>query len=89
MIQLITYDLNKPGQNYTDLYDTIKSAPGYCHAMDSVWFISTSESVQEWSDRLLSKIDQNDHIFVVDITGQSCQGWMPKRVWEWLGETVA
>lgn len=84
MILSISYDLNKAGQNYTDLYDTIKTAPGYIRAMDSFWFISTNESVETWSERLLNVIDNNDYLFVVDITGKSRQGWMKKNVWEWL-----
>lgn len=86
MILSISYDVNKPKTNceYEDLYSTIKSAPGWCHAMDSFWFISTNESVEAWSDRLMQCIDKNDYLFVVDSTGQSSQGWMRKDVWEWL-----
>jgi len=84
MILTISYDLNRAGQNYTDLYDTIKTAPGYISAMDSFWFINTTESVKTWSDRLLKVIDKNDDLFIVDITGQSRQGWMSKDAWEWL-----
>lgn len=89
MILSISYDLNKAGQNYSDLYDTIKSAPGYIRAMDSYWFISTRESVSSWADRLMKAIDKNDYVFVVDITGQSQQGWMKKTVWEWLEKEAA
>ena len=84
MILSISYDLKKPGRNYDDLYETIKSAPSWAHAMDSLWFISTGESVETWSNRLRQVMDQNDWLFVVDITGQSCNGWMKKEIWEWL-----
>jgi hypothetical protein len=84
MIFSISYDLRQPGRNYDDLYKTIKSAPGWAHAMESYWFISTSESVKVWSDRLLKVIDENDSLFVVDITGQPHQGWMSEDVWDWL-----
>jgi len=84
MIYSISYDLNRPGQNYQDLYDTIKSAPSWAHAMDSLWFIKTNETVEDWSNRLLSIIDKNDELFLVDITGQSRQGWMNKKIWKWL-----
>lgn len=84
MIYSISYDLRQPGRNYDDLYDIIKSAPGYIHAMDSLWFISTSESVEVWCNRLRQAMDNNDWLFVVDITGQSSQGWMKKSVWDWL-----
>ncbi|MDL1979911.1 MAG: hypothetical protein LWX02_00270 [Deltaproteobacteria bacterium] len=52
--------------------------------MDSLWFISTVESAETWSNRLRQVIDQNDWLFVVDITGQSRHGWMKKEIWEWL-----
>ena len=84
MIYSISYDLRQPGRNYDDLYDAIKSAPGWAHAMDSLWFISTNESVDVWSDRLRQVIDQNDWLFVVDITGQPRQGWREESTWEWL-----
>lgn len=84
MILSISYDLKKPGRNYDDLYETIKSAHSWAHAMDSLWFISTGESVETWSNRLRQVMDQNDWLFVVDITGQSCNGWMKKEIWEWL-----
>lgn len=84
MIISVSYELRKAGQNYQTLYDTIKTAPSWCHPMTSHWFIKTNESVQAWSDRLLRVIDQNDSLFVVDITGQSRQGWLPKDAWEWF-----
>jgi hypothetical protein len=86
MILHISYDLRKPGRNYNDLYDTIKSAPSWEHAMDSLWFIKTNESVDVWSDRLRQVMDQNDWLFVVDITGKNRHGWMKKSIWKWLEE---
>jgi len=84
MIYSISYDLNTPGQNYQDLYETIKKAQGWAHPMDSLWFIKTNETVQQWCDRLRAKIDQNDELFIVDITGKPNCGWMSKKMWEWL-----
>jgi hypothetical protein len=89
MILSISYDLNKAGQNYSDLYDIIKTAPGYIRAMDSFWFISTNESVKTWSGKLRQAIDKNDNLFVVDITGQPRHGWMKKTVWDWLEKASA
>jgi hypothetical protein len=86
MILEISYELQKPGQNYNDLYETIKKAPSWCHPMTSHWFIRTDESAQTWVDRLRRVMDQNDFIFVVDITGQDRQGWMPQSAWDWLNQ---
>jgi len=84
MILNISYDLRKPGRNYDDLYDTIKSTPSWTRAMDSLWFISTRESVDDWSTKLRGVMDENDWLFVVDITDQPRQGWMKKDIWTWL-----
>ena len=84
MIFTISYDLKQPGRNYDELYKTIKSASGWAHAMDSLWFIRTGESVSAWSDRLRGVIDTNDNLFVVDITDQPRQGWMSKEIGDWL-----
>ena len=84
MIISISYDLNRPGQNYQDLYNTIKQATSWAHPLESLWFIQTQESVNDLSEKLLRQIDQNDHLFLVDITGQPRQGWMSKEMWDWL-----
>jgi hypothetical protein len=84
MIHSISYDLREPGRNYEDLYDVIKSANGWAHPMDSLWFIKTSESVDSWCKKLRSVMDQNDELFIVDITGQNRQGWMGQKFWDWL-----
>lgn len=86
MIILISYDLKTPGQNYDELYNKIKSFPGWCHAMDSLWFIKTNESVQTCYARLKTCIDDNDYLFLVDITGQTRQGWMKQDVWDWFNK---
>ena len=86
MIISISYDLRTPGQNYNELYKRIKSSIDWCHAMESLWFISTDESVYTWSERLKGCMDNNDYLFVVDITGQTRQGWMQQEVWDWLNK---
>ncbi|RJQ78954.1 MAG: hypothetical protein C4519_11435 [Desulfobacteraceae bacterium] len=86
MIYSISYDLNRAGQNYQDLYETIERANCWAHPMESLWFISTHETVQQWCDRLKAKIDANDSLFVVDITNQARCGWLSNSIWEWIGK---
>lgn len=86
MLLLITYDLNKQGQDYDALYKEIKTAPDWIHPMDSLWMIYTSKNPQFWNDKLSQVIDKNDRLFIVDITGQSRQGWLDKSHWEWIKE---
>ena len=83
MIYLITYDLNREGQDYQELYDSIESYREYIHPLDSTWFIHTDSSVNEVSGYLESLIDKNDYIFVCEVT-ENRFGWMKKSFWKWL-----
>jgi len=72
---LITYDLNKVGQNYEDLINKIKSYKYYSHPMLSVWFIKSDNSAEVIYNSLAPFIDKNDRIFVQEITSNRC-GWL-------------
>ena len=84
MIFLISYDLNVPGRDYEKLYEVLKSAEGWWHYLDSTWVLSTKESLSSWQKKIHDAIDDNDSYLIVDITGQSLSGWLPKKAWEWL-----
>jgi CRISPR/Cas system-associated endoribonuclease Cas2 len=85
MIYLITYDLNTEDKDYNALYDKIKSlGDSYYHPLESVWFLKSPCDVNMISEELRMTMDDNDHIFVVEITNESKQGWLPKTAWEWL-----
>ena len=83
MILLITYDLNKPGQDYTRLHNEIKKANTWWHYLESTWIISTDLSVLRWSNRLQKHMDKNDHLLVVEIC-DNYNGWLPQEAWDWL-----
>ena len=85
---LITYDIKKPGQNYSELYTAIKNEGDWQHPLESTWVVkvgsfTTANNIYE---RLRPKIDQNDFLFVVEITKQDRQGWLAKTFWTWLNE---
>lgn len=83
MVYLITYDLNKPGQNYESLYKAIKSYGSWAKPAESTWLIDTRERASQISDRLRPHIDENDSLFITDI-GRDQAGWLPKDIWNWL-----
>lgn len=85
---LITYDLNKPGAKYDDLYKLIKAYGTWCHVVDSTWIVVSSGTAQSVYDSLSAALDKGDHIFVVDITGKSSQGWLPREQWDWIRKHV-
>lgn len=63
---LMTYDLDKPGQNYTGLIAALTSA-GAVRILLSTWVIQTTESHAQVRDRYRRYIDANDRLFVTDV----------------------
>jgi len=84
MIYLITYDLSEKDGDYNDLYEKIKSLGEYVHPLESTWFIKSDKDVNAIFDVLKSDMEGRGRIFIVDITDQERQGWMPKMAWDWL-----
>ncbi len=41
MVFAVTYDLNEPGQDYANLYESIKSVGAWWHYLDSFWLVGT------------------------------------------------
>lgn len=82
---LITYDLKRPGQSYSELYKAIKDLGDWQHPLESMWMVKLRNSTaQNIYETLRPQIDENDLLFIVDITNQNCQGWLSKAVWRWL-----
>lgn len=87
MVYLITYDLNKTGQDYKSLYEAIKSLGSWAHYLDSTWFVDTCSSPESIRDTLMKSMDSNDSLFISRIT-KSYSGWLNKDAWTWLSEHV-
>lgn len=83
-IYLISYDLRKPGQNYTSLYEVIKAFGDWQHPMESLWAICSNEKANDIYAKLRPNIDGNDSLLVVRLTMDDHQGWLPKSFWEWV-----
>ena len=86
---LIGYDLNNPGQNYTDVIETIKSmANGWWHHLDSTWLINTSLSTSVVRDRVKAVMDARDKALVIDVSGDPRAWWgFSESGSKWLKET--
>lgn len=87
-IYLIIYDLRNPGKDYNALYDAIKSlSPNWQHPLESTWFVSIAGGLtsQAIFDRLRVCIDDNDNLFIVNMSDPADrQGWLPKNFWQWI-----
>ncbi|MBU0613136.1 hypothetical protein KKB10_03910 [Patescibacteria group bacterium] len=83
MVYAITYDLNKPGQDYPGLYDHIKSLGPWLHPLDSFWLVDVNASANEISEGIKGRVDGSDHFLVIGVTSEY-QGWLPKEAWAWI-----
>ncbi|WP_100488590.1 hypothetical protein [Sporolactobacillus pectinivorans] len=83
-VYLITYDLNKPVQDYDDLFKKIQSLGDWNHFMKSNWFVSTSQyGTEDIQKELLKILDQNDFLFITRLIS-GYHGWLPQETWDWL-----
>lgn len=82
-VYLISYDLNKPGQDYSSLYEAIKNLGAWWHYLDSTWLVDTSLTSSQISNHLNSIIDKNDCLLIIRVTNDYA-GWLPEKAWAWL-----
>ena len=83
---LITYDLNKPGQDYSDFYKIIKSY-AWAKLSESSYAISTLCTPREILDQLRPYVDDGDNVYIVTlITPYSGRG--PEDVNAWLRDKL-
>lgn len=87
---LISYDLNKPGQDYKELYQAIKEASTgvWWHHLDSTWIIKSNySSADNVFEKLQPYIDKNDLCIVIEIKNNK-QGWLTENAWKYLNENI-
>lgn len=87
MVFIVSYDLNRPGQNYEGLLEEIRRSPGWLHPMQSTWLIYTNESAQQLSDRLLKYIDGSDRLILMPAS-KPVLGWLTQESWDWINKYV-
>jgi hypothetical protein len=88
-VYLVTWDLNKEKPNYTDArakflarinqYENASDA-----RLDSVRFVSTTQSAEQLSDSLRTALDNDDRIIVTKLVTGSHEGWLATDVWSWI-----
>ena len=86
-VYVVSYDLRKPGRDYTGLSEELQHSPSWWHYLDSTWLIVTSESAGKLYNRLAPHLDEGDSILVVQ-AGSDRQGWLPKDAWTWIQQNV-
>lgn len=87
MIYAINYDLKRPGQNYEQLYEAIKSCGAWWHYLGSTWLVDTTLDAKGVWDRLAPHVDKNDRVLVIGVT-RDYTGWLPQDAWNWLASRI-
>ena len=92
-IHIVTWNLNKERSNYgqarreflkhLDSYENI-SDPG----LESVRFISTTQSADQVSTFLRQKMDANDRLLVTKLRKGDHQGWLGRKIWNWISSRL-
>lgn len=86
-VLLVTYDLNKPGQDYADLLKKIKSYP-WAKLSESSYAIYTDYTPQQIFDGLRPYLDPSDTLYVINMK-KPYAGFGPKVVNEWLDSNLS
>jgi hypothetical protein len=81
---LVTYDLNKPGKDYSGFHDTIKIYP-HTKLSESSYVIDTYETPSTLFNQLRLRIDEKDHLYIMTLI-RPWQGSGPEEVSIWLEE---
>ena len=90
MVYLIAYDLNRPGQEYSKLYEAIESLGDWCHCMESVWLVDTCVTTESIGKKLRSAtcLDDNDKLLIAEI----CKGMdlqLSPDVQRWIANHIS
>lgn len=67
---LVSYDLNRPGQEYPDLINALTRL-GAVKVLYSEWALKTDLTAIQLRDHLQKFVDGNDSLLVVGLTGEA------------------
>jgi hypothetical protein len=86
-VRLITYDLNKPGQNHASVLKKIKDDYVWARLSESSYAVETNESPTTIFNAFSPLLDQNDTFFVITLTSP-WEGQASKEVIQWLQQRL-
>ncbi|KAF5079220.1 CRISPR-associated endonuclease Cas2 [Desulfovibrio desulfuricans] len=88
MLLLISYDLSKPGRDYSTLHQAIQRVGTWWHCLESVWIVETNRQAIDVRDEIKKYIDANDKLVVLRVGGgwgtynldNDCNRWLETRM---------
>lgn len=85
---IVTYDLNQQGQNYDCIREKLKSFGTYWNIQGSVWIIKTDVDAVEIATALQKCLDDNDTLFVSQLSLDSAWVGFDKNGNDWLAKVL-
>lgn len=90
MVYMVTYDLNKEGQNYEDVIQAIKDASTgvWCSYWKSSYLIKSNlTSADKVAEIIQPHLDSNDSLLVIEVKNNK-QGWLSKKQWDYINNSI-
>lgn len=89
-MHIVTYDLKAPNdmpEDYDRVIEGLKSAyPVWCHLEESVWLVSTDQTVSETRDTIKDLLGPSDVLFVARLSGKWASFRLGSKRATWLEE---
>lgn len=82
---LITYDLSKPDQNYSDVIDIIKNLGDWAKLSESSYAVTSSLNSTQIYGKIKGHLDKNDQLYVIGLH-QPWAGYGDRDVNAWLND---
>ncbi|KRB10300.1 hypothetical protein [Lysobacter sp. Root690] len=92
-VYVVTWNLNKERSNYAQARkEFIENLNRYENvgdpALETVRWVSTTWSAAQISNDLRTKMDDNDRIFISQVTAGTNSGWLNRDVWDWINSKL-
>lgn len=88
-VYLITYDLNKSGQDYENVIDQIKKAStgSWCSYWKSSYLIKSNLTPEQIIENLKPYIDGNDRFLIIEVVNNK-SGWLTEKQWNYINQNI-
>ena len=86
---MVGYDLNRPGQNYPELIEKLRSFGTFWHHLDSTWLVEAELTPMQLVTQLQPFIDSTDELLVIDVTSDTA-AWVgfSQKGSDWLTQNL-
>ncbi len=85
---IVSYDLCKPGRDYSLLYRVLQSYPNWGRLTESTWAVISSSSAVQIRDHLMQFMDANDRLVVI-LSGRSAAWTKLLATNDWVRNNLA